>query len=566
MKYSKRGSLGMKRVVAYCRVSTKSDDQQNSYENQKHYFEHYINECESYENIGIYADRGISGTSLKRPQFNKMLTDAGLDTENSYSIVAEPKFDLILVSNTSRFARNVSVDVILKALASNHVYVHFLDLDKTTENPDDITYIQLFSVFDERESRDKSRKVLFGIEQGIKNGNIHSHGNIYGYKYYPKPENRLEIVEHEAEIVRLIFDLYVNQGLGLYRIANYLKQSGIKTKKGKDFSDRGIRLILSNITYTGCGVRKKYTEGLVFEKHARRETDEPVVFDTDKVPAIIDRELYDKAQQILQGRIQHQRQKGIYSGKTDYAGKIICGSCGNKYIAGNSDYLISEGRNVRCYSCASKRERRYDENGNKIYPCSNPNIYETVLDSQVTGAVYIFRTLTQVVNAMELLKKLRGILESQIDTRDDKAIISAQSELEEAKARRERLLDLYEDAAFDKDELNSRVEPINDRITELRERIKALSKTNDDLRRDIGEINNTIALLSEQKKLRENEWGVARKMYSKEAVLSDIESITVRPNKTLVVKYKSFEQINRLVRKHRHLIPDSLMTLFQNYL
>ena len=79
MKYSKRGSLGMKRVVAYCRVSTKSDDQQNSYENQKHYFEHYINECESYENIGIYADRGISGTSLKRPQFNKMLTDAGLE-------------------------------------------------------------------------------------------------------------------------------------------------------------------------------------------------------------------------------------------------------------------------------------------------------------------------------------------------------------------------------------------------------------------------------------------------------------------------------------------------------
>lgn len=191
---------------------------------------------------------------------------------------------------------------------------------------------------------------------------------------------------------------------------------------------------------------------------------------------------------------------------------------------------------------------------------------ETVLDSQVTGAVYIFRTLTQVVNAMELLKKLRGILESQIDTRDDEAIISAQSELEEAKARRERLLDLYEDAAFDKDELNSRVESINDRITELRERIKALSKTNDDLRRDIGEINNTIALLSEQKKLRENEWGVARKMYSKEAVLSDIESITVRPNKALVVKYKSFEQINRLVRKHRHLIPDSLMTLFQNYL
>ena len=72
MKYSKRGSLGMKRVVAYCRVSTKSDDQQNSYENQKHYFEHYINECESYENIGIYADAaviiGLKTLRLKKSQ------------------------------------------------------------------------------------------------------------------------------------------------------------------------------------------------------------------------------------------------------------------------------------------------------------------------------------------------------------------------------------------------------------------------------------------------------------------------------------------------------------------
>ena len=211
--------------------------------------------------------------------------------------------------------------------------------------------------------------------------------------------------------------------------------------------------------------------------------------------------------------------KGYIVARQTMRGKSYVGLAAINIFAGNSDYLVSEGRNVRCYSCASKRERRYDENGNKIYPCSNPNIYETVLDSQVTGAVYIFRTLTQVVNAMELLKKLRCILESQIDARDDEAIISAQSELEEAKARRERLLDLYEDAAFDKDELNSRVEPINDRITVLKERIKALSKTNDDLRRDIGEINNTIALLSEQKKLRENEWGVARKMYSKEAVL-----------------------------------------------
>ena len=58
----------------------------------------------------------------------------------------------------------------------------------------------------------------FGIKEGIKRGNIHSHNGIYGYKYYPKPENRLEVREDEAEIVRLIFDLYANKNMGVQRI------------------------------------------------------------------------------------------------------------------------------------------------------------------------------------------------------------------------------------------------------------------------------------------------------------------------------------------------------------
>lgn len=232
----------MKRVCAYCRVSTRSTDQENSFENQKSYFERVIAENEEYEYAGIYADRGISGTKLKRPQFDRLLTDAGLDIAHEYKITAKPKFDLILVKNTSRFARNVSVDVILKALAKNNVYVYFLDLNKTTENSEDITYIQIFLTFDERESRDKSKKVLFGIEEGIRKGNIHSHGRLYGYVYHPKPENRLEILEKEAENVRMMFDLYVNQGFGFHRICNILKQKGIKSKTGKDFTDRAIPL------------------------------------------------------------------------------------------------------------------------------------------------------------------------------------------------------------------------------------------------------------------------------------------------------------------------------------
>ena len=247
-----------KRVAAYCRVSTKSDDQENSFENQKSFFEREYKNNPDYVFYDIYADKGITGTTLKkRPDFNRMLTDAGLDVDNGYKIIAEPKFDLIVTKNTSRFARNVSADVILKALEQNHVYVYFLDLNMSTEQPENITLIQVILSLDERESRDKSKKVLFGLEESIKKGNIHTSGNLYGYKYYPRPENRLEIIESEAEVVRLIFDLYTNKGMGFYRIANYLKQNDIKTRKGKDFSMCGLKIMVTNEVYTGKAVRKK---------------------------------------------------------------------------------------------------------------------------------------------------------------------------------------------------------------------------------------------------------------------------------------------------------------------
>ena len=108
------------KVAAYCRVSTDSTDQANSFENQ------------NYKLYQVYADKGITGTKLQRPEFNHMLEDAGLDIiyvdnlandsrkqYHKYTTVLssrQPKFNLILVKNTSRFARNVSVSDILNEL------------------------------------------------------------------------------------------------------------------------------------------------------------------------------------------------------------------------------------------------------------------------------------------------------------------------------------------------------------------------------------------------------------------------------------------------------------------
>ena len=111
-------------VVAYCRVSTSSKDQENSFENQKNFFEREVGRSETLELVGIYADKGITGTSLnRRDDFTRMLLDAGLierkvtRTRSIFEIDhSKPKFNLILVKNTSRFARNVMVIDILREL------------------------------------------------------------------------------------------------------------------------------------------------------------------------------------------------------------------------------------------------------------------------------------------------------------------------------------------------------------------------------------------------------------------------------------------------------------------
>ena len=126
-------------VAVYCRVSTNKDDQLNSLENQRTYFEHVAEE-KGYTIYEIYADQGITGTKLRRPEFERMLKDAGLDiitvsasdrdkrkkSQHTYYIASDrtPKFNLILVKNTSRFARNIlSMEIINRLNEKKLVFI-----------------------------------------------------------------------------------------------------------------------------------------------------------------------------------------------------------------------------------------------------------------------------------------------------------------------------------------------------------------------------------------------------------------------------------------------------------
>ncbi len=547
-------------ICAYVRVSTKDKEQLSSFENQMAFFQREFGENEDYNLVHLYADYGRSGTSLKRPDFDKMIADAGVDKSHIdgdlFRIISKPKFSRILIKNTSRFARNVSADMLLKTLRKNGVYVDFVDTGLSTERDADIMVVQMLQVLDENESRDKSRKVLFGIEEGIKRGNIHSHGNLYGYKYYPKPENRLEIIEEEAEVVRLIFDLYANKNMGVHRIRQHLIDNGIFARSGKPFSERGLRIMIQNEHYSGRAVRKKFTNGLIFEKHTTRETGEAVIFETDKVPAIVDIETFEKAQRVLESKVQHTTQKGLYRGKTDFAGKIVCGCCGAPYYASSSDVIKSAGGRVRSYACKTKRTMNRDENGNRVMLCNNRNVSETELNKWLSSSFYTRSLWFRLRDGIKELEDIKTALESRINQPRVEEVNALQEHLAEIEKQKAKLLDLYMSDMFSKEQLDERVAPLKAEEEALAITIKKLSKTNDEIQADIAEVTETLNYLQGQREAMRLEMkdGQFSTTLSREEILADLECIIVQPDGKLQYKLKGIESIDKLVAKHRYLI------------
>ena len=230
-------------VCAYCRVSTDMDTQALSYELQVQNYTEYIASNEEWEFAGIYADRGISGTSLKhRDEFNKMIADCRAG-----------KIDLIITKAVTRFARNVldciSTIRMLKQL-DPPVGVFFETerintLDTTSE-----TYLGLISLFAQGESESKSESLKWSYIRRWKRGTgIYPTWSLLGYDV--DENGKWVVVEEEAELVRIIYDMYLT-GYSSPQIAEILTRSGIPTATNKNTWSSGAVLgILRNEKYCG---------------------------------------------------------------------------------------------------------------------------------------------------------------------------------------------------------------------------------------------------------------------------------------------------------------------------
>ena len=317
------------RVAAYCRVSTKQEEQLNSYENQVEHYTERINSENGWMLEGIYADKGISGTSVKnRDEFNRMIRRC-----------KQGKIDMIITKSIARFARN-TVDCLkyVRLLNDLGVDVYFEEQGIHSNQPGAEFYITIYGSIAQSESENISANIKWGKAQAAREGKVvFRYKNFLGYR--KGEDGQPEIVPEEAETIRFIYDRFL-AGDSLKGIAKLLEEKGIKSPTGKaEWQFSTIQSILSNERYKGDAIiNKTYITDCISKKVRVNNGERPKYYVENSHPAIVSREIFNKAQEESARRKaktpQSEKMALTASGKySKYAltEVMMCGECGSRY-------------------------------------------------------------------------------------------------------------------------------------------------------------------------------------------------------------------------------------------
>ncbi len=311
-----------KRVCAYCRVSTDSDEQLSSYEAQVTYYEDYIKKRSDWEFAGLYADEGITGTNTKnRAEFNRMIDDC-----------LAGRIDFVITKSISRFARN-TLDCLryVRMLKDKGVAVFFEKENIDTMDSKGEVLLTILSSLAQDESRSISENSRWGILRRFQQGKVRvNHKKFLGFD---KDENgELIINEQEAAIVRRIFAEYL-AGKGCKAICKGLEADGILTVTGKSaWNDSVIKKMLQNEKYSGDALlQKTVTTDFLTHKRVKNNGHVQQFYVENSHPSIVSKEIYQAAQREIERRshlISGDKNPSRYTNRYPFSGKIVCSECG----------------------------------------------------------------------------------------------------------------------------------------------------------------------------------------------------------------------------------------------
>ena len=312
------------RVTYYARVSSESDEQLNSLDNQIAYYEDLIKRNRAWTYIPGYVDEGLSGISTKkRKHFNEMIADA-----------KEGAFDLIITKEISRFARN-TLDSLqyTRELLGWGVGVFFQNDNINTLDEDAELRLTIMSSIAQDELRKLSSRVKFGHQQAIKSSVVLGNSRIFGYQ---KDDKHLVIDESQAPMVRDLFRLYATGEYSMKQLETLFYEQGYRNYNGNKIAHTTMSGIISNPKYKGYYVGNKVRIVDMFTKKQKFLPPEEWVMFKDEtgeiVPAIVSEELWDKANEVLARRSEDvKNRQGICNHANLLTGKLYCAHCGTAY-------------------------------------------------------------------------------------------------------------------------------------------------------------------------------------------------------------------------------------------
>ncbi len=444
---ARKQKIARLRVAAYARVSSESDDQQNSYIAQVDYYTKHIAGHEDWELADIYADEGISGlVASKRDDFNRMLQDC-----------RDGKIDRILVKSISRFARNTKEYIqYVRELLRLGISIHFEkeNIDTGKMNSEQIATI--YGAFSQMESTNHSSNMRISMRIRMEKGDFVSPSTPYGYRLVGRS---LEVVTEEADIVRYIYSAYLS-GQGKDDIARELTGLGIPRSNGREiWYHSTVAYILTNISYTGNMIWQKSfaTDDIPF-RQVRNKGQKPKYFVEDCHEPIISTEDFERVQTLLQSRRAQEKSSGAANASL-LAQKILCGNCGTVFRKKTDSGKV--------YWTCRKRDRQKD-------CCPISQIPETQITEAILRLYHKLRKYHRQI-LTPLLEQLMELREKEL--RSNRKINDIDKEIAQLTEQNLVLVRLKSKGYVDSALYLSQVDEIDFKLRELRGQRRRILET-----------------------------------------------------------------------------------------
>ena len=506
---------GKQRVAAYCRVSTDTEEQLNSYEAQKAYYMQKIEENPDWVLAGIFADKGLSGTSLKkRDEFKRMI-----------AACKRGRIDTILTKSLSRFARN-TVDCLdtIRMLRARGIGVIFEKENINTLTESSEFLITLFSGFAQAESESLSGNIVRGKLMSMQAGNVpFQYKKLLGYR--KGADGKPEIDPEEAKTVRRIYRRYLD-GCSLPQIQRELEADRIPTAEGiKRWSRQVLQNILTNERYIGDALLgKTYVLDCISKEVRKNNGERPQYYVENNHEAIVPREWFQRVQEEMTRRASKRKvmqrhgktEQGKYSGKYALSELLVCGECGTPY---KRCTWARNGKKRVVWRCVSRLEF-----GTK-YCHHSPTLDEDRLHAAILEALNEFAQAGSEVKE-DMVNFTRLVWAGQ--AADGASLISLKQRMSDISAEQALLLDKVLENMDDPD-LNAQLKALMDEKQAVQDQIQTMEQ-------EAAQSENRMSRMAELR-----EWMAQLEVnleYNDEQVRMAVEQITAVDVETIHIKFR----------------------------